>query len=95
MKEINLHVDRLTMAYIEAYNKAMAQITEALPTLIEDRENVTIIRWEPIEYPKRMHDYVIKYKGEVVASFYICMAMNDEHIMTIAAENIKIFMDTI
>lgn len=95
MKAIDLYVDRLTIAYMEAYDKAMAQIIDALPTLIEDRENVTIFQWEPIEYPKRMHDYVIKYKGKVVAGFCICAARNEKHMMTIAVENLKIFRNAI
>lgn len=90
---IDLYADRLTIAHMEAYDKAMKQITEALPMLIEDRENVTIYQWEPIEYTKQ--PYEIKYKGETVASFCICVARNEERMMTIAVENMKIFRDTI
>lgn len=87
-KELDLYADRMLAAYREAYNKALLEIIKVLPTLTLDRQNVIICQWEPNGFVRQ--PYEIEYKGETVASFFISTTESDEHITTIAVEDLKI-----
>ena len=75
-------------AYREVCNKALLEIIKVLPALTLDRENVTICQWEPNGFTRQ--PYEIEYKGKTVASFFISTTESDEHITTIAVEDLKI-----
>ena len=87
-KELDLYTDRMLAAYREAYDKALLEIIKVLPTLTLDREHVIINQWEPNGFVRQ--PYEIEYKGKTVASFFISTNESDEHITTIAVEDLKI-----
>lgn len=83
-------VKKLQQHYQEVLNKLLALIVEALPTLLTDKDNVTVCCLEPKD---GNHPYEVHYKNQKVASFCILIIYDDELLKYKASvEDMQIFL---
>lgn len=68
---VDLYVDKLYKAYVEAYNSALRTVVEVLPTLLKDNENVTVWEIQSEKYDPLKKLFEVHYNGENVASFCV------------------------